>query len=159
MPARGGTRRHDGTGNTVTPGRVIRQDHISDVNQLSGSGQIDYNKNRRLSGFGRQTPAAFAEAWTIGNQLQIAKRVDHLLGSGHLPGSIEEGDHYGTTCRGRTSPERSRAKMTKTGAPIADSRSDEPATAVLNDAPRETTEPHDEATASQPLRSPRGRRW
>jgi len=34
--------------------------------------RIDFNNNRRHSGLSRQTPAAFAEAWTIRNQLQLA---------------------------------------------------------------------------------------
>jgi hypothetical protein len=49
---------------------------------LTEAWRIDYNVNRRHSGRGRQTPAAFAEAWTNRNQLQLALRVDQLSGSG-----------------------------------------------------------------------------
>jgi len=47
-------------------------DSLLEAQVLTELWRIDYNNNRRHSGLGRQTPAAFAEAWTIRNQLQLA---------------------------------------------------------------------------------------
>ena len=47
-------------------------DSLLEAKVLTELWRIDYNNNRRHSGLGRQTPAAFAEAWTIRNQLQLA---------------------------------------------------------------------------------------
>ena len=47
-------------------------DSLVEAQVFTEGWRIDYNNNRRHSGLGRQTPAAFAEAWTIRNQLQLA---------------------------------------------------------------------------------------
>jgi putative transposase len=47
-------------------------DSLLEAQVLTELWRIDYNSNRRHSELGRQTPAAFAEAWTIRNQLQLA---------------------------------------------------------------------------------------
>ena len=39
---------------------------------LTEDWRIAYNFHRRHSGIGWMTPVAFAEAWTIRNQLQLA---------------------------------------------------------------------------------------
>jgi putative transposase len=47
-------------------------DSLLEAKVLTEDWRIDYNINRRHSGLGRKTPAAFAKAWNTRNQLQLA---------------------------------------------------------------------------------------
>ena len=47
-------------------------DSLLEAKVLTEAWRIDYNSNRRHSGLGRMTPAAFAEAWNTRNQLTLA---------------------------------------------------------------------------------------
>ena len=47
-------------------------DSLLEAQVLTELWRIDYNNIRRHSGIGRMTPVAFAEDWTIRNQLQLA---------------------------------------------------------------------------------------
>ena len=47
-------------------------DSLLEAQVLTEAWRIDYNCNRRHSGLGRMTPAAFAEAWNTRSQLTLA---------------------------------------------------------------------------------------